>query len=101
MRTAQELGRLGDRLAGSRRLGVWALQSKRGGQEQGHGRSLTLATGGTIQAVVADFRQALGQDVLEKAFYKLGHRKPGPLDLLGAVVPVAKGNVALFQAFQA
>lgn len=62
---------------------------------------MALATGGTVQAVVADFRQALGQDMLEKAFYELRNRKPGPLDLLGAVVPVAKGDMARFQAFQA
>ena len=69
--------------------------------EQGHGRSMAVATSGAIQAVVADFSQAPGQNMLEKALHELCQGKPESLDLLSAIVPIAKGNLAVLQIFQA
>jgi len=50
---------------------------------------------------MTDFGQALRQDMLEKPLHKLGCRQPDVLDLLSAVVAVVKGDLAVFQAFQA
>ncbi len=62
---------------------------------------MTRSAGSAIQSVVPDFGQAAGQDVLEEAFDKLRRRNPYPFDLLGSVVPIAKGYLAFLQTLQA
>jgi hypothetical protein len=49
---------------------------------------------------MADLGEAFRQNVLNESLHKIGHRQSDALDLLGAVVPVAKGDVAILQAFQ-
>jgi len=39
--------------------------------------------------------------MLEKALHELCQGKPESLDLLSAIVPIAKGNLAVLQIFQA
>ncbi len=58
---------------------------------------MTRAAGGAIQSVVPDSSQAAGQDVLQEAFDKLRHWNADPLDLLGSVVAITKGELALLQ----
>lgn len=86
---------------GSRHLGVGVGAWEAEALQQGHGRRMTVATSGAVQSVVPNFSQAAGQNVLEEPFDKLPHREPDPFDLLGSVVPIAKGDLALLQAFQA
>jgi len=62
---------------------------------------MALLASRTVQPVVADLSQALGQDMLEKTLYELCDREPHVFDLLGAIVPVAKGYPAVLEAFQA
>ena len=45
--------------------------------------------------------KATGQNMLEKALHELCQGKPESLDLLSAIVPIAKGNLAVLQIFQA
>lgn len=68
--------------------------------EQGAGGGTAFGAGGAGQAVMTDFGEAFGQDVLNKAFDKFGDAKLDVLDLLGLVVAIAKGDLAVLELFQ-
>lgn len=72
----------------------------RRGEQRPYALKLSRASG-TQKAVVADFRGALGQDVLKKAVDKLGGGKLDVADLLGFVVTVVERNDAVVDGFQA
>ena len=58
------------------------------------------ATGGTEDAVITNFGEAFGQDVLKEAVNELGGGKRDMTDLLSLVVTVAKTDDAVVERFQ-
>jgi len=54
---------------------------------------------GTEQAVGTHFDQAAGQDVLQEAADEILGAESDALDLLGPIVPVTEGHLALIEAF--
>src|SRR5437868_6476573 len=84
----------GQRLEGWRNCRRKFLQQK-------HCLLMTWPAGRTVQSVMAHFGKAFGQDVLEIAGQELSCGQAESLDLLGAVVTVTKGYLAVFESLQA
>lgn len=68
--------------------------------EQRAGGGAAFSAGGAGQAIMTDFGETFGQDMLDKALEKLGGGQLDVLDLLGSIVAVAKGDLTVFNLFQ-
>jgi hypothetical protein len=59
------------------------------------GQSLLLS--GAPESVAADFNKAFGQDVLEEAGDEVLGREGYVTQVLGPVIPIAKGNLGVVE----
>src|SRR5437870_5013678 len=83
---------------GRRRLSGGVGRAGRG--EQLAGLLAMLMSRGTAQSVVPYLGEALGQDVQQETAKELVGREGDSAQLLRAVVPIAKGDVALLEDLQ-